>query len=260
MKAVILAGGYGTRISEESAIRPKPMVEIGGKPILWHIMKTYSAHGINDFVICCGYKGYMIKEYFANYFLHTADITFDMRDNSMQVHRAATEPWLVTLIDTGETTMTGGRLRRVREHLGSGTFCLTYGDGVGDVDITALVAYHRAQGRLATLTAVQPPGRFGAFTLGETQNCVETFKEKPPGGGEGAYVNGGFFVLEPGTLTYIDNDNTVWEREPLERLAHEGQLAAYRHHGFWQPMDTLRDKNYLEDLWQSGRAPWKIWS
>jgi glucose-1-phosphate cytidylyltransferase len=259
MKAVILAGGYGTRISEESAIRPKPMVEVGGKPILWHIMKIYGAHGITDFVICCGYKAYMIKEYFANYFLHTADVTFDLRENRMEVHRASSEPWRVTLIDTGETTMTGGRIRRVREHIGGETFCLTYGDGVGDVDITRLVEYHRAQGALATLTAVQPPGRFGAFTLGEEQSRVSAFKEKPQGDGEGAYINGGYFVLEPQVLDYIAGDETVWEREPLERLAHDGNLAAYRHHGFWQPMDTLRDKNYLEDLWQRGAAPWKIW-
>jgi glucose-1-phosphate cytidylyltransferase len=260
MKAVILAGGYGTRISEESAIRPKPMVEIGSKPILWHIMKIYAAHGITDFVICCGYKAYMIKEYFANYFLHTADVTFDLRENRMEVHRAASEPWRVTLIDTGEQTMTGGRIRRVREHIGGETFCLTYGDGVGDVDITRLVAYHRAQGALATLTAVQPPGRFGAFTLGEEQSRISSFKEKPQGDGEGAYINGGYFVLEPQVLDYIAGDETVWEREPLERLAHDGALAAYRHRGFWQPMDTLRDKNYLEELWQRGSAPWRIWA
>jgi glucose-1-phosphate cytidylyltransferase len=260
MKAVILAGGYGTRISEESSIRPKPMVEIGGKPILWHIMKTYAAHGVSDFVICCGYKGYMIKEYFANYFLHTADVTFDLRENRMEIHRAASEPWKVTLIDTGEATMTGGRIRRVREYVGNETFCLTYGDGVGDVDITRLLAYHSAQGALATLTAVQPPGRFGAFTLGDEQSRVHSFKEKPQGDGEGAYINGGYFVLEPQVFDYIEGDSTVWEREPMERLAHEGHLAAYRHSGFWQPMDTLRDKNLLEDLWRSGRAPWKVWS
>jgi glucose-1-phosphate cytidylyltransferase len=260
MKAVILAGGYGTRISEESTIRPKPMVEIGGKPILWHIMKTYTAHGITDFVICCGYKGYMIKEYFANYFLHNADITFDLRENRMEVHRASSEAWMVTLIDTGETTMTGGRIKRVREHIGAETFCMTYGDGVGDVDITRLVAYHKAQRTLATLTAVQPPGRFGAFTLGDEQSRVSSFKEKPQGDGEGAYINGGYFVLEPQVFNYIDGDETVWEREPMERLAHTGQLAAYKHAGFWQPMDTLRDKNLLEDLWRGGRAPWKVWS
>jgi glucose-1-phosphate cytidylyltransferase len=257
MKAVILAGGYGTRISEESAVRPKPMVEIGGKPILWHIMKLYSAHGIGDFVICCGYKGYMIKEYFANYFLHTADVTFDMRDNSMQVHHAVAEPWRVTLVDTGEKTMTGGRIRRVRDYIGAESFCLTYGDGVSDLDITQALAFHREQGVYATLTAVQPPGRFGAFTLGENSARIATFQEKP--GGDGAYVNGGFFVLEPRALDYIEGDATVWEREPLERLANEGQLAAFRHDGFWQPMDTLRDKHYLEELWQQDRAPWKVW-
>ena len=259
MKAVILAGGYGTRISEESGIRPKPMIEIGGKPVLWHIMKTYSAHGINDFIICCGYKAYMIKEYFANYFLHTADVTFDMRYNSMQVHHAVTEPWRVTLIDTGEKTMTGGRLRRVKEYIGNETFCMTYGDGVGDVDITSLISYHRDQRTMATLTAVQPPGRFGAFTLGEEQGRIASFQEKPEGDGEGAYINGGYFVLEPKVIDYIDGDMSVWEREPLETLARDNQLSAYRHHGFWQPMDTLRDKNYLEELWQKDKAPWKVW-
>lgn len=259
MKAVILAGGYGTRISEESSIRPKPMVEIGGKPILWHIMKIYSAHGINDFVICCGYKAYMIKEYFANYFLHTADVTFDMRYNSMQVHQAVAEPWKVTLIDTGEKTMTGGRIKRVRAYIGNEPFCMTYGDGVGDVDITALIAYHRSQGTLATLTAVQPPGRFGAFTLDSEQARITSFQEKPQGDGEGAYINGGFFVLDPRVIDYITDDTISWEREPLEHLARDGQLAAFRHHGFWQPMDTLRDKHYLEELWQSNQAPWKVW-
>jgi glucose-1-phosphate cytidylyltransferase len=259
MKAVILAGGYGTRISEESTIRPKPMVEIGGKPILWHIMKIYSAHGINNFIICCGYKSYIIKEYFANYFLHTADITFDLRENRMEVHRASSEPWKVTLIETGDTTMTGGRIKRVREHIGDETFCMTYGDGVGNVNITGLVAFHRAQGALATLTAVQPPGRFGAFTLGEEQGRVSSFKEKPRGDGEGAYINGGYFVLEPQVFDYIDGDKTIWEKEPLERLAQDGHLAAYRHHGFWQPMDTLHDRNLLEDLWRNNSAPWKIW-
>jgi glucose-1-phosphate cytidylyltransferase len=259
MKAVILAGGYGTRISEESSVRPKPMVEIGGKPILWHIMKIYSTHGINDFIICCGYKAYLIKEYFANYFLHTADITFDMRDNSMQVHSAQAEPWRVTLIDTGEKTMTGGRLKRVAQYIGNEQFCMTYGDGVSDVDITALIAFHNDQRTLATLTAVQPPGRFGAFTLSREQRQITSFKEKPKGDGEGAYVNGGYFVLSPGVFDIIEGDDTVWEREPLEILAHKGQLAAYQHHGFWQPMDTLRDKNYLEEIWQSGAAPWKVW-
>lgn len=257
MKAVILAGGYGTRISEESAIRPKPMVEIGGRPILWHIMKIYSAHGINEFIICCGYKGHMIKEYFANYYLHHADVTFDMRENRMTVHQTQIEPWQVTLVDTGENTMTGGRIKRIQPYVGNETFCLTYGDGVSDVDIRSLIAYHREQGVIATLTAVQPPGRFGAFTLGEDQTLIESFKEKPSG--DGAYINGGFFVVEPAAFDLIAGDDTVWEREPLEQLAQSGQLAAYRHHGFWHPMDTLRDKNYLEGLWQSGRAPWKIW-
>ncbi|OAN45944.1 glucose-1-phosphate cytidylyltransferase [Chloroflexus islandicus] len=257
MKAVILAGGYGTRISEESAIRPKPMVEIGGKPILWHIMKIYSAHGINEFIICCGYKGHMIKEYFANYYLHHADVTFDMRENRMTVHQTQIEPWQVTLVDTGEHTMTGGRIKRIQPYVGNETFCLTYGDGVSDVDIRSLIAYHREQGVTATLTAVQPPGRFGAFTLGEHQTLIESFKEKPSG--DGAYINGGFFVVEPAAFDLIAGDETVWEREPLELLAQSGQLAAYRHHGFWHPMDTLRDKNYLEGLWQSGHAPWKMW-
>lgn len=258
MKAVILAGGYGTRISEESAIRPKPMVEIGNRPILWHIMKIYSAHGINEFIICCGYKGHMIKEYFANYYLHHADVTFDMRENRMTVHHTAIEPWQVTLVDTGEKTMTGGRIKRIQPYVGDETFCLTYGDGVSDVDIQALITYHREQGVTVTLTAVQPPGRFGAFTLTEDQGLIASFKEKPSG--DGAYINGGFFVVEPAVFDLIAGDDTVWEREPLEQLALSGQLAAYRHHGFWQPMDTLRDKNYLEELWQSGKAPWKIWA
>jgi glucose-1-phosphate cytidylyltransferase len=257
MKAVILAGGYGTRISEESAIRPKPMVEIGNRPILWHIMKIYSAHGINEFIICCGYKGHMIKEYFANYYLHHADVTFDMRENRMTVHYTKIEPWQVTLVDTGENTMTGGRIKRIQPYVGNETFCLTYGDGVSDVDIRALLAYHREQGVTVTLTAVQPPGRFGAFSLSEGQTLIESFKEKPKG--DGAYINGGFFVVEPAAFDLIAGDETVWEREPLEQLAQRGQLAAYRHHGFWHPMDTLRDKNYLEGLWQSGQAPWKIW-
>ncbi len=257
MKAVILAGGYGTRISEESAIRPKPMVEIGNRPILWHIMKIYSAHGINEFIICCGYKGHMIKEYFANYYLHHADVTFDMRENRMTVHHTKIEPWQVTLVDTGENTMTGGRIKRIQPYVGNETFCLTYGDGVSDVDIRALIAYHREQGVTVTLTAVQPPGRFGAFSLSEGQTLIESFKEKPKG--DGAYINGGFFVVEPAAFDLIAGDETVWEREPLEQLAQRGQLAAYRHNGFWHPMDTLRDKNYLEGLWQSGQAPWKIW-
>lgn len=258
MKAVILAGGFGTRISEESGVRPKPMVEIGGKPILWHIMKIYSSHGINDFVICCGYKGHMIKEYFANYFLYNSDVTFNMRNNSMEVHQNKTESWKVTLVDTGENTMTGGRLKRVREHIGDETFCLTYGDGVSDIDITASVAFHKQQGSLATLTAVQQPGRFGAFTLGEETTHVNRFTEKPTGG-DMPWINGGFFVLEPGVMDYIENDSTVWEKKPLEMLAQEGELSAFRHEGFWQPMDTLRDKHVLEDLWQSGKAPWHVW-
>lgn len=257
MKAVILAGGYGTRISEESAVRPKPMVEIGEKPILWHIMKIYSAHGINDFIICCGYKGYVIKEYFSNYFLHGADVTFDLRNNKTDFHTNGVEPWKVTLIDTGEGTMTGGRLKRVKDYIGNETFCLTYGDGVGDVDIQCAINFHREQKAFATLTAVQPPGRFGAFQLDHTQNKVPTFKEKPQG--DGAWVNGGFFVLEPQVMDYIDGDSTVWEREPMEGLAQDGKLAAYRHHGFWQPMDTLRDKMVLENLWKNNEAPWKVW-
>lgn len=257
MKAVLLAGGLGTRLSEETAIRPKPMVEIGGRPILWHIMKTYSAHGINDFVICCGYKGYIIKEYFANYFLHMSDVTFDMRFNQMNVHCGYAEPWRVTLVDTGEATMTGGRLKRVREHLGSETFCFTYGDGVSNVNISELVAFHKAQGTKATLTATLPPGRFGAIVLGQEQTRIATFREKPEG--DGAWINGGYFVLEPEVIDLIDDDSTVWEQEPLEKLAQEGQLSAFKHSGFWQPMDTLRDKNKLEELWQQGNAPWKIW-
>ena len=231
------------------------MVEIGGKPILWHVMKIYSAHGINDFVICCGYKGYLIKEYFANYFLHTSDVTFDVLNNRMEVHQRFAEPWRVTLVDTGEDTMTGGRLKRVTEHVGDSDFCFTYGDGVGNVDIGASIAYHRAQGTKATLTATFPPGRFGALDMKDGK--VVTFKEKPQG--DGAMINGGFFVLTPSVLDYIEGDASIWEREPLERLAEEGQLSAYQHHGFWQPMDTLRDKQHLEALWQSGRAPWKVW-
>ena len=255
MKAVILAGGLGSRLSEETAVRPKPMVEIGGKPILWHILKIYSAHGINDFIVCLGYKGYIIKEYFANYFLHTSDVTFDMKANRMEVHHATAEPWRVTLVDTGENTLTGGRLRRVRSYLGDDDFCFTYGDGVGDIDVTRLVEHHRAHGRLATLTATQPPGRFGAISLDDDR--VAAFAEKPHG--DGAWVNGGFFVLAPGAIDYVEGDDVMWEREPLERLARDGQLRAYRHSGFWQPMDTLRDRNLLESLWASGRAPWKTW-
>ena len=256
LKAVILAGGLGTRISEETAVRPKPMVEIGGKPILWHIMKGFSAHGVNDFIVCCGYKGYLIKEYFANYFLHTSDVTFDMQRNSMEVHQKHAEPWRVTLVDTGEETMTGGRLRRVRGYVGDADFCMTYGDGIGDVDIGELVRFHLQSGKLATVTAVQPPGRFG--TLEFEGDGVRNFHEKPHG--DGAWINGGFFVLSPRVLDYIEGDETVWERGPLERLAAESQLVAFRHRGFWQPMDTLRDKNHLEELWKSGKAPWKIWA
>lgn len=257
MKAVILAGGYGTRLSEETVIRPKPMVEVGDRPILWHIMKQYSAHGINDFVICCGYKGHMIKQYFAEYMLYTADMTIDLRENRMDLLNNEIEPWTVTLVDTGENSMTGGRLRRVREYIGDETFCFTYGDGVSDVDITALVAFHRAQGKIATLTATQQPGRFGAFSLKEKDTTISSFHEKPKG--DGAWINGGFFVLEPEAIDYVTADETVWEREPMERLARDGQLAAFRHEGFWQPMDTLRDKHVLEELWASGEAPWKQW-
>jgi len=255
MKAVILAGGLGTRISEETTLKPKPMVEIGGKPILWHIMKIYSAHGINDFVICCGYKGYVIKEYFANYFLHMSDVTFDMLNNGMEVHQNNAEPWRVTLVDTGEETMTGGRLRRVRKYVEDGDFCFTYGDGVSNVDIGALVAFHKDSGVKATLTAVQPPGRFGALNL--EGDRISSFLEKPVG--DGGWVNGGFFVCSPEVLDYLGDDATIWERDPLERLAAENDLAAFFHHGFWQPMDTLRDKNHLEDLWASNKAPWKVW-
>ena len=256
MKAVILAGGLGTRISEETHLKPKPMVEIGGKPILWHILKIYSAHGINEFIICCGYKGYVIKEYFANYFLHMSDVTFHMNINSMEVHRKKAEPWQVTLVDTGEATMTGGRLMRVREYLGDESFCFTYGDGIADLDIAASIAHHHRHGRLATVTAVQPPGRYGALKLG-TESAVLGFQEKPLG--DGSWVNGGFFVLEPAVIDRIEGDSTLWEQEPLKGLAADGQLMAYQHHGFWQPMDTLRDRNLLEDLWISGKAPWKVW-
>jgi glucose-1-phosphate cytidylyltransferase len=257
MKAVILAGGFGTRISEETGIKPKPMVEIGDKPILWHIMKIYSAAGIDDFIICLGYKGYAIKEYFASYSLHMSDITFDLRSNDMQVHQNGTEPWRVTLIDTGEDTMTGGRIKRIKNYIRGEPFCLTYGDGVTDLDIQKLIAFHRDQKVLATLTAVQPPGRYGAFSIEENQYLIPTFKEKPQG--DGAWINGGFFVLEPEVMNYIEGDSTIWERQPMENLAQEGKLAAYRHHGYWQNMDTLRDKNVLEKLWQSGDPPWKIW-
>ena len=257
MKAVILAGGFGTRISEETGVRPKPMVEIGDKPILWHIMKIYSAHDINDFIICLGYKGYVIKEFFATYSLHMSDVTFDLRKNNMEVHQNGTEPWKVSLIDTGEKTMTGGRLKRVRDYIGNETFCLTFGDGLIDVNIKDLISFHRDQKTLATLTAVQSPGRFGAFRLDRNQQKISAFQEKPKG--NGAWINGGFFVIEPDAMDYIAGDATVWEREPMENLAKDGQLAAYRHHGFWQPMDSLRDKMVLEELWQSGKPPWKIW-
>jgi len=256
MKAVILAGGLGTRISEETSTRPKPMIEIGGKPVLWHIMKSYSHHGINDFVICCGYKGYVIKEYFANYFLHMSDVTFDMSNNSMEVHQRKAEPWKVTLVDTGENTMTGGRVKRVADFVkGEESFCMTYGDVIGNVNITELLAFHKAKRVKATLTATIPPGRFGALDL--TGAMVNSFMEKPKG--DGGVFNGGFFVLSPDVIDFLDVDQTIWEREPLERLAKEGHLAAYPHHGFWQPMDTLRDKVHLEDLWRSGKAPWKVW-
>ncbi|GLZ26259.1 glucose-1-phosphate cytidylyltransferase [Stutzerimonas stutzeri] len=257
MKAVILAGGLGTRLSEETSTRPKPMVEIGGKPILWHIMKMYSSHGINDFVICCGYKGYVIKEYFANYFLHMSDVTFNMRDNSMEVHNKRAEPWSVTLVDTGDHSMTGGRLRRVSDYVKhEQAFCFTYGDGVGDIDIAETVRFHKAHGKAATLTAAYPPGRFGALDI--RNGHVMNFKEKPKG--DGAMINGGFFVLTPQVLDYLTDDSTIWEQEPLMNLANDGQLMAYEHQGFWQPMDTLRDKNHLEELWDSGEAPWKTWS
>jgi glucose-1-phosphate cytidylyltransferase len=257
MKAVILAGGFGSRLSEETHVKPKPMVEIGDKPILWHIMKIYATHGITDFVICCGYKGYLIKEYFANYFLHNADCRFDLKQNTMHVLRNGVEPWTVTVVDTGERTMTGGRLKRARQYIGDETFCLTYGDGVSDVDIREVVAFHREQKALATLTAIQPPGRFGALTLQSTQTHVHGFREKP--GGDGAWVNGGFFVVEPRAIDYVLDDSTVWEQGPLEKLAEAGMLTAYKHRGFWHPMDTLRDKMYLEELWKANQAPWKTW-
>jgi len=256
MKAVLLAGGFGTRLSEETDLKPKPMVEIGGKPILWHIMKIYSAHGIHDFVICCGYKGYVIKEYFANYFLHQSDVTFDMEHNTMEVHHKRAEPWKVTLIDTGETTMTGGRLKRVADYVKEeDAFCFTYGDGVGNVDISAAIAFHQQHGKLATLTAAYPPGRFGALQIENRQ--IKSFQEKPRG--DGGLINGGFFVLSPKVIDYIDNDTTIWEQYPLNQLATEGELMSHVHDGFWQPMDTLRDRNYLEELWAEGKAPWKIW-
>lgn len=255
MKAVILAGGLGTRISEETTVRPKPMIDIGGKPVLWHILKIYSQHGINDFVICLGYKGYMVKEYFANYFLHTSDVTFDLANNRMEVHHQHAEPWRVTLVDTGDHTQTGGRLKRVENYLDGETFCFTYGDGLSDIDIAAQLAFHKTRSCLATMCAVQPPGRFGAIDIQD--NRITRFEEKPSG--DGSWINGGFFVLEHAVLDYIKDDTSVWERDPLEALARDGQISAYTHEGFWQPMDTLRDKLKLEELWQSGNAPWKIW-
>ncbi|HZE59499.1 MAG TPA: glucose-1-phosphate cytidylyltransferase [Burkholderiales bacterium] len=256
MKAVILAGGVGTRISEETSVRPKPMIEIGGKPLLWHILKIYSAHGINDFVICCGYKGYLIKEYFANYFLHMSDVTFDMVKNEMQVHQRNAEPWKVTLVDTGDSTQTGGRLKRVAEHVRrEEAFCFTYGDGLADVDISAEIAFHRSHGKLATVCAVVPPARYGALAL--ESHRVAGFREKPAA--EGGLINGGFFVLSPKAVELVDDDSTPWEARPLEELAAASELMAFEHRGFWQPMDTLRDKNHLEELWRTGRAPWKVW-
>lgn len=255
MKAVILAGGLGTRISEETIVRPKPMIDIGGKPVLWHILKIYSHHGINDFIICLGYKGYMVKEYFANYFLHTSDVTFDLANNRMEVHHQHAEPWRVTLVDTGDQTQTGGRLKRVARYLEDGPFCFTYGDGLANVDIAAQLDFHRSRGTLATVCAVQPPGRFGALDIRDHR--ITRFEEKPQG--DGSWINGGFFVLESEVMRYIENDATIWEREPLEALAHDGQLSAYTHNDFWQPMDTLRDRIKLEELWQSGEAPWKVW-
>ena len=255
MKVVILAGGLGSRLSEETSVRPKPMVELGGKPILWHIMKVYSHFGLNDFVLCLGYKGYLIKEYFANYFLHMSDVTFDFRANKTIVHHHYAEPWTVTLVDTGEKTMTGGRLRRIREHVHNETFCMTYGDGIGSVDIAQLIAFHKERKTRATLTAVQPPGRFGVIDIEEYK--IRGFAEKPQG--EAGWINGGFFVLEPSVLDLIEGDSTTWEHQPLETLARSGELSAYKHKGFWQPMDTLRDKLLLEGLWESGSAPWKVW-
>ena len=256
MKAVILAGGLGTRISELTEVRPKPMVEIGGKPILWHILKLYSHFGVNDFIICCGYKGYVIKEYFANYFLHSCDVTFDMKENKMEVHSKRVEPWKISLIDTGELTSTGGRLKRVKDYLDDSTFCFTYGDGLSDVDISEVIKFHKMHQKKATLTAIKPPGRYGALNIEDESNVIG-FEEKPKG--DGTWVNGGFFVLEPSVIDLISGDNIMWEKEPLENLAEEGQLEAFKHDGFWQPMDTLRDKNYLQNLWQKGTPPWKIW-
>ncbi|MDF1644112.1 MAG: glucose-1-phosphate cytidylyltransferase [Pseudomonadales bacterium] len=257
MKAVILAGGLGTRLSEETHLKPKPMVEIGHKPILWHIMKSYSAHGVNDFIICCGYKGYLIKEYFANYFLHMSDVTFSMKTNHTKIHNNHAEPWTVTVLDTGENSMTGGRLKRVYEHLkDEEAFCFTYGDGVSDINITKLIEFHKSHGKQATLTATRPPGRYGALTI-SNDNAVESFQEKPEG--DNSWINGGYFVLSPKVISRIADDTTSWEGEPLTSLASDGELAAHKHYGFWQPMDTLRDKNLLNELWLSGRAPWKTW-
>jgi len=255
MQAIILAGGLGTRISEETHLKPKPMIEIGGKPILWHIMKNFSAHGVYEFIICCGYRGYLIKDYFANYFLHMSDVTFDMTDNSVEIHQNAAEPWKVTLVDTGENTMTGGRLKRVADHINDNDFCFTYGDGLSDVNITSLIEFHKNHGKLATVTAVLPPGRYGALNMDGKK--VVSFMEKPLG--DGNKINGGYFVLSPKCLDLIENDTTKWENEPIEELTNNGQLMAYAHKGFWQPMDTLREKIILEELWASGNAPWKIW-
>lgn len=257
MKAVILAGGYGTRLSEETGVRPKPMVEIGGKPILWHIMKIYSAYGINEFIICLGYKGYFIKEYFSKYFLHMSDITFDLKNNSMEVHNNGVEPWKVTLIDTGENTMTGGRLKRAGDYIGNETFFFTYGDGVSDVNIKSLLEFHKSQNTIATVTAVQPPERFGVITIKDDENRMLSFKEKPKG--DNSWINGGYFVLEPAVLDYISDYSTVWEQEPMQNLAGDGMLSVYKHRGFWQPMDTLRDKYVLDDMWNTGKAQWKVW-
>ncbi len=255
MQTIILAGGYGTRISEETHLKPKPMIEIGGMPILWHIMKIYSAYNINEFIICCGYKGYMIKEYFANYFLHMSDVTFDIKHNKMEVHQKFAEPWRVTLVDTGVDTHTGGRLKRIKRYIENETFCFTYGDGLGNVNISDLISFHRNQKTLATITAVRPPGRFGMLNF--EKNKISNFNEKPVG--DDNWINGGFFVLEPGIFDYIQDDSTVWEKEPLEKMAKNGQLSAYKNTSFWHPLDTLRDKNYLEELWNSGKAPWKVW-
>jgi glucose-1-phosphate cytidylyltransferase len=256
MKVVILAGGFGTRLSEETDIKPKPMVEIGGKPILWHIMKIYSSYGFNDFIVCLGYKGYVIKEYFSNYFLHQSDVTIDLQKNNMDIHHSKAEPWKITLVDTGGNTMTGGRVKRVREYIGDETFMLTYGDGVGDINIKKLMEFHRYKKKYATVTSVQPSGRFGSLVLDDKKNVL-SFQEKPKG--DGSWINGGFFVLEPSVFDYIKSDETIWEKEPLEGLARDSQLVAFTHSGFWQPMDTLRDKNHLEQLWIAGKAPWKVW-